>query len=425
VNPDEIARRIAARRSAGAELRARSPRSVWESIAAILDDWRRPDSPWRRSLEAELPAATGFSAPVVAEGLRIGLESWTGERLLEWVERELTPPDTAEAGGAVTLSGFPLTAVFLAGSIPMPSLLALLAPLALRSPVVAKSASRDPVTPRILAESVRAQDASLGRCIDVFDFAGSETDHSDRLLDAECVVVTGSDETVAEIRARVRPPRRVVTYGHRASAAVLDSAELNGDRLDDLARRLARDVALWDQLGCLSPLAAVVVGKDAGADAFAEALAHALAEIEGPLPRGAVDKAAAARIAFERSDAEMRRAAGRRVSVHTGAESGFTVIREDEPTLRPAPGHRFIRVAPVADEADAIDALRPLGPQLAAVGMAGFGPDSKLLARHFAALGASRVCALGRMQAPPLTWHHDNRGVFEPIARFADLEPVD
>ena len=41
------------------------------------------------------------------------------------------------------------------------------------------------------------------------------------------------------------------------------------------------------------------------------------------------------------------------------------------------------------------------------------------------ATAASRVCAPGRMQAPPRAWRHDNRGVLEPLARFAQIEPVD
>jgi len=79
----------------------------------------------------------------------------------------------------------------------------------------------------------------------------------------------------------------------------------------------------------------------------------------------------------------------------------------------------------VAGATAALAALRPFAPHLAAIGLSGFGSESKLLAQRLTELGASRICALGRMQAPPLGWHHDNRGVFEPIARFADLEPLD
>jgi hypothetical protein len=200
---------------------------------------------------------------------------------------------------------------------------------------------------------------------------------------------------------------------------------LRGDRSRDSAERLALDVALWDQLGCLSPVATYVVDAGAAAaDGFAEALAQALGDIEERLPRGTIDKAAAARIAHERADAEMRAAAGARVAVHAGAGSRWTVVREDAARVRPVPLHRFVRVLPASDGAALIDALAPLGPHLAAVALAGFGSDSdtRALVRRLADLGASRICAPGAMQCPPLAWRHDNRGVLTPLARFADYE---
>jgi hypothetical protein len=83
-----------------------------------------------------------------------------------------------------------------------------------------------------------------------------------------------------------------------------------------------------------------------------------------------------------------------------------------------------VRVVPVEREADLVEALGPLGPHLAAVALAGFGRERGDVARRLAELGASRLCAPGRMQAPPLAWHQDGQGVLLPFARFADLEPV-
>ena len=418
-----IARRLAELGEAGAKLRRRPARATLEALAAVLDGWRRERSPWRRALEAALPEATGFSAPVVAEGLRLGLASWSGEKLLELVAREIGPEDRLDAAAASMVSGFDTTAVFLAGAIPMPTLLALVAPLALRSPVLAKVAVRDPVTARHVARSIAECDPLLGQCVDCVEFARGDGGSAEALLTADCIVASGSDATVAAVGARVGPPRRLVTYGHRLSVAVVGSEALRGNGLRDAADRLALDVALWDQLGCLSPVAAYVVDADvAAADSFAEALSGALADVEERLPRGAVDKATAARIALERADAEMRGAAGARVAVHAGAGSSWTVVREDAPVVRPAPLHRFVRVLPTSDGAALIDALAPLGPHLAAAALAGFGAETPALARRLADLGASRICALGSMQCPPLAWSHDNRGVLTPLARFADLE---
>jgi hypothetical protein len=214
-----------------------------------------------------------------------------------------------------------------------------------------------------------------------------------------------------------------VTYGHRLSLAALAGAATRGAALARAAEGLALDVALWDQLGCLSPIAVYVADPEPGAaDRVAEALARSLAAAEKNLPRGRVTPAVSAAIAQARAEAEMRAAAGRRVVLHASETTAWTVVREEAHPPRPAPLHRFLRVHPVRDAGGLIEALRPLGPHLAAVALDGFGAEEPDLARALADLGASRLCRPGAMQCPPLAWHHDGRGPLTPLARFTDLE---
>jgi hypothetical protein len=421
VTPAAIRARLASLREAGAKLRRRPARETLAALARVFDGWSDPSSAWRLALESELPGATGFSPQMVREGLARGLDGWSGDALRELVAREIGPPERLDSAGPGMAVGFDVTAVLLAGSIPMPSLVSLLTPLALRSPVLAKSASRDSVTPRLLARSLAETDAELAQCLEIIDVPGVDAERIGALLEADCVVATGSDETISAVRSRVQPDRRVVVRGHRLSLAALGVAASDGAALEDVAGRLALDVALWDQLGCLSPIAVYVVGEDA-ADRVAAALARALAAAERRWPRGDVGATAAAVIAHERADAELRRAAGRRVALHASEGSLWTVLREDGSEPRPAPLHRFVRVLPVRDAAAIPAALAPLAAHLAGVAIEGFGPHTRSLARELADLGASRICAPGRLQAPPLAWSHGGEGVLIPIARFTDLE---
>ncbi len=421
MTPAEIRARLASLREAGAKLRRRPARETLDALARVVDGWSDPAGAWRHALETELPGATGFSAPMVREGLARGLDAWSGDALRELVAREIGAPERLDSARARLAAGFGVTAVLLAGSIPMPTLVSLLAPLALRSPVLAKSASRDPVTPRLVARSLAETDAELAQCLEIVDVPGADAERIGALLEADCAVAIGSDETISAVRTRVRPDRRLVARGHRLSVAALGAAASGGAALEDVAERLALDVALWDQLGCLSPIAVYVVGEDA-ADRVAAALARALAAAERRWPRGAIGGAAAAAIAHERADAELRRAAGRRVALHASQATLWTVLREDSAELRPAPLHRFVRVLPVRDAAALPAALAPLAPHLAGVAVEGFGSHTSALARELADLGASRICAPGRLQAPPLAWSHGGEGVLIPIARFTDLE---
>jgi len=423
MTPQEVMDRLAALREAGVKLRRRPARDTLALLGRVLESWRDPGSPWRRRLEAELPGVTGFSPENVREGLARGLAAFGSEALHALVRAELGDSARLDAASSSMLSGFDVTAVVLAGSIPQPTLLALLAPLVLRSPVLAKPASRDPVTPGLVAESIAAVDAGLGRCIAIAPFGSHDEGCLSALLGADCVAATGSDASIAALAARVRPPRRFIPSGHRLSIAALGPAALAGAALDAAAEGIALDVALWDQLGCLSPLAVYAVGgSDTASDRLAECLADALTALERRLPRGKPDAAAGAAFLYECDSAELRAAAGGRVQLFGGAAQRFAVVREADAALRPAPLHRFLRVHPVPDALALGAALRPLAPHLAGVALAGFGPESDAVARGLADLGASRVCRPGELQAPPLAWRHDNRPVLLPLARFTDRE---
>jgi hypothetical protein len=413
-NAEDIERAARRVRAAGALLRQRPPEDVIDALGEVLDRFRDPESPVRVDLHDELPAATGFATQTVRAGLDLALSDWTGDALRALVRAEL--------GSKALVRGFDLTAVLLGGALPMPTLLALLAPLALRSPVLAKTAHHDPVTARAFARELTRVDPALGACVEVFDFAGHDDACTEALLAAECVSATGSDETVAAIAGRVRPPRRFVGYGHRVSVAVLGPHAQGGAGLADAARGLALDVALWDQLGCLSPVSVYVVGPPASADAVATAIADELEALATRLPRGLVAREAAVAFAQALAEAEMRAAAGGGVRIHGGAERAFAVVQEPDARVRPAPLHRFLRVHPVADVEALLQALAPLARHLAGVALAGFDAQDSEVAASLVLRGASRVCRPGRLQAPPLAWHHDGLPVLLPLARFGDLE---
>jgi hypothetical protein len=410
-DPQAIARARERLDSAGARLRDRPKARTLDSLAAVLDAWSGSDSPWQRRLVRELPGVTGFSEGNVREGLACGLTNWSGDALRERVERELG----ASSSSAV---GFDRTSVLLAGSIPMPTILSLLTPLLLHSTVLAKTASRDPVTAHVFAESLAEIDPELAAALEVVTFSSSDSETSEAFLDAECVVATGSDETLATVSKKLSRKARLVGYGHRLSIAALGAQSLTPEALPGISESIALDVALWDQLGCLSPVAIFCETADSSqTEQLADELAKALEKIEERLPRGELPVAAAAAIRSEREGAEMRRAAGSKVSCRGASELRFTVVREADAEWRPAPLHRFVRIHPCADRSALLTAIEPLGSHLAAVAAAGFGGEHDELALALTKLGASRICPPGTMQQPPFGWHHDGQALLPPLCR--------
>jgi hypothetical protein len=401
--------------AAGGALRRRPRGERVQALGRALERLRAPGSPERVRLERELPEASGFSAAVVREGLAHALAPFSAAALDALVEREL-----GALGKSRLASGFPLTAVLLGGGVPTPALPALLGPLVLGSPVLARTSSHDPVTARVFAAALAEEDAELAAALALVSFPSDDDAALGELLAAPCVVAFGSDDTMAAVAARLGPAQRFVRHGHRLSVAVLGEAALSGRGLEEAAAALARDVALWDQQGCLSPLAVYALGAERVPDELLAALESAFAEAAARWPRGRMPAEATARFGVERDTAELRAAAGADVRVARGA--GFVLVAEPDGAYRGSPLHRFLRLHPAPSPERLLAVLAPLGPHLAAVGVAGLGPLQGGLEPELAALGAARICPLGTLQAPPLDWCHDQAGILLPLARFTDLE---
>jgi len=370
------------------------------AVGRVLDAWSDPGSPVRRRLLDEHPGASGLSRENVAAGLELALASWNHAALARLVEQEAS-------GDAARLAG--ITTVVHGGVLPMPTLVDALAPIVLGSPVLAKPARRDPVTPRLVEASLAELAPELGDCLALADVRRSNRAALDSLLAAPRVVVTGGDEAIAGIEGRIGHGTRLIAHGHKLSVALLGTDV--DVAFEDASARLAVDVSLWDQLGCLSPIACWVVGDARRADRFAAALGRALARREGMTPRGEVGAGAAAWISNERAEAEIRAAAGGGCTLYAG--DAWTVVAESDATPRAAPLHRFVRVHPLAAPRDLPRTLGPLGSHVAGVAHAGLSEAAAQECRL--AMGASRAAPFGRLQAPPLDWGRDGLGVLASL----------
>jgi hypothetical protein len=386
-----------------------------QALGRVLERFRSSDSAERRRLERELPEATGFAAATVREGLALALAEFSAATLEALVEHEL-----GTLGKGRLATGFEATAVVLGGGVPTPALLALATPLLLGSPVLARSSSHDPVTARVFASALAAEAPALAGNLELVSFPSDDDAALRELLAAPCVVAFGSDDTMARLGARLATTQRFVRHGHRLSVAVLGQAAHSGHALAQAAAAIARDVALWDQQGCLSPVALYVLGVERVPDALLAALVAAFVEAAQRWPRGRVSAQASAHSVAERDTAELRAAAGGDVRIHAGRD--FTLVAEPDAEFRGSPLHRFLRLHPVASAEHLLECLAELGPHLAAVGVAGVDAEVDALAPELAALGAARVCSLGRLQCPPLAWCHDQPGVLLPLARLTDIE---
>ncbi|RME95892.1 MAG: hypothetical protein D6766_02040, partial [Verrucomicrobia bacterium] len=273
--------------------------------------------------------------------------------------------------------------------------------------------------------SLREVAPRLASTIEIAEWpGGTEPLEAALWAQADCVTATGSDATIESLRRRIPPRVRLVTYGHRVSVGYVTREMLGKRMLPEVVRAAARDVADWDQLGCLSPHAFYVeTGGRFAPDHFAEQLAEALAEIETAEPRGPLPPERAAEIATRRSVYEIRAANLDDTLIWSSPGStAWTVVYEANPDFRLPCGHRFVHVKPVGSVEDALKGLESVRGQVSTVGLSAPGPREMELVTTFARWGVTRVCPLGHMQAPPLAWRHDGRPSLGDLLTWCDWE---
>ena len=84
--------------------------------------------------------------------------------------------------------------------------------------------------------------------------------------------------------------------------------------------------------------------------------------------------------------------------------------------------HRFIYVKPVADLTQALQGADAFRRQISTVGLAAPEDRQKEITLALARWGATRVCPIGQMQNPPLSWRHDGRPAMSELVTWTDWE---
>ena len=300
-------------------------------LCEVATEWLQPENKFRKHALDLGPEQTGFSKAIIAKGLDGFFRQFTPESFHALLEQDLgdgiavTGDKRHVTGEAMAphhasrithqfWRGPHFLVHIAAGNLPNPTLMSLTLGLLTRSAQFVKCASGASFLPRLFAHSIYELDHKLGACLELAEWRGGNVTLETALFaEAECVTVTGSDETLA---------------AHRG------------------------DVKIWSS-------------QDSTA---------------------------------------------------------WTVVFEHEVRFRFSPLNRFIYVKPVPDVAAALQGLDEVHGKVSTVGLAAPPEKMRELARQFARWGATRICPLGLMQNPPLTWRHDGRPALGDLVTWTDFE---
>ncbi|MCP5527107.1 MAG: hypothetical protein H7A47_09920 [Verrucomicrobiales bacterium] len=420
-------------------LAERTTSDLIEVLARVAGDWLQPDNPFRALALADGPEQTGFSRVTIARGLDELFGSITVASLRALVAQDLghrhrldrlVAPEGDDAGDlpglATAMAVGPEFLVHVTGGmLPNPPITSIVLGLLVRSAQFVKCARGTSFLPRLFAHSVREVDAKLAACLELAEWPGG-TEKIEAVLweQADCVTAMGSDETIASLRRRLPDGVRFLGFGHRASVGFIAQEVMSPRELPRVVAAAAADVTAWDQLGCLSPHAFYVeTGGRLGAEKFAEALAAALEAAEVRQPRGPVDALVAADIVSRRAFYEVRAAAGPETRLWQSREStAWTVVYDADPEFQPSCLHRFVHVKAVGDADAMLPGLERMRGRISTVAVEAPRGKQAELAVRLARRGVPRICPLGRMQQPPLTWRHDARPALGDLITWHECE---
>jgi hypothetical protein len=416
-------------------LAGRSTQALIEILCGVAENWLQAEYPFRKLALDKGPAATGFSRATLANGLDNFFKEFTPENFNALLTQELgharrldeivsTSAEEKLSRGALA-RGPEFLVHIAAGNIPNPTLMSIALGILTRSAQFVKCASGASFLPRLFAHSVYDAAPKLGACLEIAEWRGGRNDIEKVLFEeADCVTATGSDETLAAIRHHLPARTRFQGYGHRLSFAYIASGGLSSFYAKKTVALAATDVVAWNQLGCLSPHVVYVEhGGGVAAEQFAEMLADELAKREQTEPRGEVATETAATIASRRAFYEVRAAHSPDTRFWRSENStAWTVVYEADARFQLSCLNRFIYVKGVSDLKTALENADNVRGKVSTVGIAVPEEKAQEMASQLAAWGVTRVCPLGQMQNPPLTWRHDGRPALGDLVTWMDWE---
>ena len=414
----------------------RPTESLIRVLSSVADGWLEPENPFRK-LALELgPAQTRFARETLARGLDNFFKQLTRENFHALLVQEFGDVKRLDALTATTVEQKQNRAAIVtapefqvhiaAGNIPNPALTSIVFGLLTRSAQFVKCASGATFLPRLFAHSIYDADPKLGACLEIAEWRGGNVELEYALFaEADCLTATGSDETLAAIRSRLPVKTRFLGYGHRVSFGFVAQEVLYGSRAKKIVAAAADDVIAWNQLGCLSPhVIYVQLGGEVAPDHFAQLLAEELERREAIEPRGELPAEHAAAIASRRGIYEVRAAHSPETTQHwcSKGSTAWTVVYEADARFQLSCLNRFIYIKAVADLKTALENADQVRGKVSTVGLA--TPEEKWdeIATQLARWGATRICPLGQMQNPPLTWRHDGRPALGDLVTWTDFE---
>jgi len=370
---------------------------IRDGWAASLGDGRLIPGPFLSQADIDaLESSAGWSGLHMAEAVRRAFAPFC-DRTLNAMCADRTRPGTGRP---------PEFPAILAGRIPALAAKVLFHGVAAGVCVCLKPSSAEPVFSSLLTRSALAVDPDAA-----VSPAPSSQGGIDRLIvSAPVCLVYGSDATVESVRRR-RPTLPTLTGPHMESFVVIFASAIQSvEDAAAIASAVALDTAIYDQDGCLSPVAVLVQEGGAMSPAgFAATLVDRMAA--SPLKPGRIPMERVAAVRMFVQESLMLEGPGA-ILTRDGVVPPVAIMTS---CARPGPGARSLQVIGFDGPGSSSGADRPAIPDLLTrlphlagrvqgLAAAGTADEVEALLTANPAYRPNYLCDPGRLQDPPALW---------------------
>jgi Acyl-CoA reductase (LuxC) len=412
-------------------LRALPVREIVQAIDRVIGQLLDPASPEHQLLLRWLPPSTGFSPEMIRVNLSATLRGFRALQLQRFLVEDLGNPALLDGfeprvtGGWTRAEGSDLLAHVWAGNVPGLPLWSLICGLLAKAGNIGKVSAGEPVFATVFAQTLARIEPRLGQAVAVLWWERQDSLTPQAIWrQADTVLAYGGDAALRDLQAQIPPGVRFLPHGHKLSFGVVGRAALSATRAPLLARLAADDVVRHEQQGCYSPQVFYVErGGQVTPLEFAQRLAAGLQQLSPKFPRPRPGLAESAQIAQWRSALEWSSLEDASVQLLGHPEHDWCVVYRDRATpISPGPLHRCVQVVALSSLDDLPACLAPRRRHLQSAGLAVEPEQLQPLASLLAAVGVTRLSAIGQMAQPAPGWHNDGRPSLLELVTLVDLE---
>ncbi len=371
-----------------------------DALARTFALWRKRDYGRRHDAIAAIARAAGYSAVMLEHSIDALLKPFTSEALKSMAAQVFS-------NGRIDR---PKTVGFIvAGNVAGAGMHEIAIALIAGARVAIKTASAEPIFFAEFTRTLAEIDPEAGARIEVLNWSRSSIDLTASLIArSDRVVAYGDDATIESLRNHAN----VIGFGSRVSAAVVAPSATLHSQIEGVAASLARDVVLFEQLGCLSLHHVFVVGSESrGPRELARCITMAVEQMAKIMPPAAIPLRDAVEIRGVRERARWRAIAGEPVELFEGSGLDWTLVFERGPApFKVSPGFRTLHVTAVRDLKEFRDCIACVSGRIEAMAIAANESEALEMRKNIEPMGIPYICVPGEMQSPPLDWRHGGGG---------------